>query len=193
MENKILGMKQINKIKGYEKVKEGYYVTTCGKVISTRRHEVKILKGMYNRKGYLFVDLQIEQEEDGIRRRKIPAIHRLVALAFIPNPENKKQVNHINEVKTDNYVGNLEWMTCTENNNWGTRNERAGKAISLYAKNNDNKEHYATTPTIRTGFKKVCRRKGWKFEDFEEVFAEWHIFPNTTKKRKFIYLYHPAE
>lgn len=85
----------------------------------------RIMKGSLDIRGYLQVSLGNNKGE-----RKFLWVHQIVATTFIPNPENKPQVNHKDEVKTNNCVDNLEWMTAKENSNYGTRNERVGKAIS---------------------------------------------------------------
>lgn len=72
--------------------------------------------------------LQVKLYENGIRKHKY--IHRIVAEAFIPNPNNYPEINHKDEDKTNNYVENLEWCTRKYNVNFGTAIERAAQAQS---------------------------------------------------------------
>lgn len=96
-----------------------YQVSNYGNVKSFKRGE-RILKPRKNHKGYCFVTLS----KDGLNKNI--NVHRLVAMAFIPNPNNLPQINHINENKRNNRVENLEWCDARYNNNYGTGNERRG-------------------------------------------------------------------
>lgn len=85
-----------------------YEVSNLGNVRNKKTR--KVLSPGRLKNGYLMVCLRKDN------KRKMFGVHRLVATTFIPNPENKPQVNHINGRKIDNCVSNLEWNTHSENN-----------------------------------------------------------------------------
>lgn len=126
-------------VEGYE----GYYeVSSYGRVRSLDRVEYdhfnrgecncrkrlfkgRILKPNKVRNGYLQIGLSKSGKVKGV------LIHRLVAEAFIPNPSNLPQVNHKDEVKTNNHVENLEWCTCLYNMRYGTCQQRRAEKQSI--------------------------------------------------------------
>lgn len=102
---------------------EDYEVSSLGNVRSLKRGKVREMKLRKNNDGYLYVHLRKQGKE------KYCYVHRLVACTFIPNDdETKTDVNHISEVKTENFVENLEWCTHKENMNYGTCIERMARA-----------------------------------------------------------------
>lgn len=107
-------------IDGYE----GFYkVSNLGRVMSVAHPELshrpktnRIMHFSKDKDGYSLVTLT-KRGQKGLSKR----VHRLVAQAFIPNPENYKEINHINEIKDDNRVENLEWCTTRYNLTYGHR------------------------------------------------------------------------
>lgn len=111
----------------------GYYqVSNSGRIRSVNRvilssgfkqnRKGKILNQTKQTTGYSTVNLCVEN----IRKRFL--VHRLVAEAFIPNPDNMPHINHKDENKENNSVENLEWCDPKYNNNYGTFNERVSKS-----------------------------------------------------------------
>ena len=108
---------------------EGLYeVSDLGRIKSLWYGKEQILKPLKTTRGYLQVCLC----KDCHTKRLL--VHRLVAEAFIPNPNNLDTVNHKDEVKTNNTVSNLEWMSVKDNNNYGTHNKRVAESLSKQVK-----------------------------------------------------------
>lgn len=125
-------------VKGYESL---YRVSTCGRVFSIVSS--KILKPSCHKKGYLYVSLS----KDGIA--KSLKVHRLVAEAFLENPNNYPMVNHLDENKANNSVENLEWCDNRYNVNYGTGLQRGavtrGKPVLQFDLNGNLIRRWNTT------------------------------------------------
>lgn len=117
-----------------------YEVSNFGRVKSIERKQADrigrvqtinehILKPQKFKGGYMLVHLSTGKS------MKWELVHRLVAEAFVPNPEKLPQVNHKDENKENNTAENLEWVTTKDNANYGTRNERISKSKTNNPKN----------------------------------------------------------
>ena len=195
-------------IKGFEGL---YEVSTWGNVRSLDRwviykngskhfYKGKIFKPEYNIDGYLVVTFSKNQKKTKYR------VHRLVAEAFIPNPENKPEVNHKDEVKSNNYRTNLEWMTTKENINYGTHTKRSAekrskKVYQYDLQGNLVREWSSASEAGRNGFEqanisKCCLSKGkthknfiWSYELIENFYVNDYLPKKNTKLSKKVYQY----
>lgn len=137
-------IEQWKTVKGYEGL---YEVSNLGNVKSLNyRHtgRERILKPGKVGGGYL----QVQLCKNG--KRKMLLVHRLVAAAFIPNPEGLPEINHKDENKTNNCVENLEFCDAKYNNSYGTHNERVATALT---------NHPAKSKTVEAS----------KYPDFREI------------------------
>ena len=98
-----------------------YFIDINGNVYNKKMQKIKSFPNKQHNNGYLQVVLQNKLEG---YKPKCCYIHRLVAKTFIPNPENKPQVNHKDYCRTNNNIENLEWVTASE------------QAIHKFAKDN---------------------------------------------------------
>lgn len=131
-----------------------YQVSNMGRVRSLNYKmtgRIEILRPAIHTEGYLECSL--------CHNGKIKKyyVHRLVAEAFLPNPDNLPQVNHKDECKTNNKVDNLEWCTHEYNSTYGTMQARAAKSKSKSVKQlTKTGELIATYPSL----KQACRETG---------------------------------
>ena len=118
---------QINKIEGYEDILPRYWINKEGQI--TNKETGKTIKWLISRHGYYYCHLWANNGNRYIR------MHRLLALAFIPNPNNYPLVRHLNDIKTDNRLENLAWGTMSENIKDSIKNGKYNQEASEKARN----------------------------------------------------------
>ncbi|HEX4875751.1 MAG TPA: NUMOD4 motif-containing HNH endonuclease [Chitinophagaceae bacterium] len=171
--------KQINGYEGYYEVSNLGRVKSLNRVVYRGLNEMNISEKILNpsslKNGYLYVSLA---SQSGIKKH---LVHRLVATAFLSNSENKYCVNHIDGIKTNNVLLNLEWATHTENSahaknkglaKWAT-GSKAGKSKKIINK--------------ATGVVYNSIREAAQIEGYNEKYLANHLRVVKNKKIKLSY------
>ena len=164
-------------IQGYEGL---YEVDTEGNVFSTKGFALSPKNG---KRGYKTVALVKDKHQC------TKTIHRLVAMAFIPNPDNLPQVNHKDEDKHNYHVDNLEWCTPKYNANYGTARERHAQKMRGRKETEEHKAKIAKsiTKTLsenpRNGKWIVCLSDGKRYANCRQAAKVYGVHPITVGRQ----------
>ena len=172
-------------IEGYEGL---YQVSTCGNIKSLAKprkngngrcyiQKEKLLKQSFTSTGYKKVELY----KDG--KRKSFKVHRLVAIAFIPNPDNKPEVNHIDGNKINNNIDNLEWVTSSENTihayETGLSPNKKEldeiRIIELYNKGTSKEEISRMFDVFNVVIARILKENGIRLRTKSEAYDKYHL------------------
>ena len=118
-------MERWKSIPGFD---DRFLASDKGNIMSVNYHNYgrqRLLKKSLNRCGYEVVCLFYKG------KAHVCLVHRLVAMAFLDNPQGLPVINHLNEIKTDNRIENLCWSSIRDNVNYGTRNARTAATIGI--------------------------------------------------------------
>lgn len=166
---------------------EYYEVSNLGRVKRIKAgmgaRASKILKQYLGSDGYMRIGLTVNNKE------KYFFVHRLVATAFIPNLENKPQVNHIDGNKLNNSVSNLEWVTAQENidHAWrtGLLSEKSRKKMSMYANNMtlEHKKKLSEASKGRIWINNGIERRKVKSDNLQEFLNDGYVLGMSKLKK----------
>ena len=163
IENRQSAAKQV-KMKSIPGWEDLYSITEDGRVFSKRYN--KFLKPRESMDGYNRVALQ----KDGYRREY--RIARLVALTYLPNPDNKKQVNHKDYNRKNDFIDNLEWVTPKENSDYSFKKESRFKIPETYKAYTFTNIYNNKSFTI-IGIKNVAKQFGCSIKNFKACITKY--------------------
>lgn len=168
--SKLVTMKIINEFDNYE-IDEYGSIYSKEKVVNLIREgkpverlkKRKLMKPKINRYGYAYLGLYVGHKQ------YFPTVHRLVALTYIPNPNNKPCINHKDGNKLNNHISNLEWVTVQENNAHAVKTGLMKSTFGCMVKQKDNTSGYSGVSYNKS----MKRKKRWTATLFHKGFRHY--------------------